>query len=571
MLNKTEIFINSIPDQVMVDLSHPERMSDTKNLVGFLCFATLVLTIIGLISRTDYSGFWECIALLWISLALIGLEYWSRKWSKRPKYFTLYLLSGFTTSITLFYFFTSEYWVKILTAVIGIFFWVIIIIWELAIVLPLFTSGKKLKKHAKLKSTLFVTILIIHVIFGMLLVGRNRGHLNTSSSLTTSASTDPGSPVLLSNGACISENFGSSGTYYYYETFSMSTSHYHLIALHTISPSNNFNLELFSDALYSNKIGSSNSTTQWDWIVYKPSSSGARYPRVHTTTGSGDALIEAERADDFINVGRGRVFLFHEQEVAKLFELFLSSSNTYTLKLTVPAGANFDLYVLRMATGSPIIEDFHASTNPLNGQPERIVFTPSSSADYALIVIRKSGSGQGVLRPQIGEIGSPPLNFGGSNITFFIMASIALSLLFITTLLQKNRWEYKAKRDKKTKRSAYQLFQPQLNIEEYRTYLRTLLTSNDFSIKKVSVLLDSIESKDIFAPLRGLPEYHALLNKIRKPPPSPVCRDCRGTDRCRWCGGNGTIPHGTGVITCQACKGSGRCLSPYHKKYLKTY
>jgi len=217
--------------------------------------------------------------------------------------------------------------------------------------------------------------------------------------LTQAASTNPSSPEYLSDDSYLHEYYSSASQYYYYSTYSMSSSDYHLIWLYTESSSDDFDLYLYSDSSYSDLVGSSLSSSQWDWLVYRPASSQSMYPKVYTYTGYGYAYIEAESGYD-MSVGSASYITLSASETAGLIEVSLSSSVHYLIGLNVPSGCDYDLYVFRTSAGSTVKQDYHSSASSTTGADESIAFTPLTTDTYAIVILRKSGSGTAKLSVQ---------------------------------------------------------------------------------------------------------------------------------------------------------------------------
>ncbi|NVM30352.1 MAG: hypothetical protein HWN65_16015 [Candidatus Helarchaeota archaeon] len=244
-------------------------------------------------------------------------------------------------------------------------------------------------------------------------VNNNKNILNTITNLPpidSTASTNPSSPVNLGDDVHKSENYNTTLQNYYYDTYSMDSADYHLIWLSEVNPVNQFDIVLFSDSGYLTPIGGSLPVSlQCNLIVYRPSSTQIMYPMVYTTSGTGDAYIEAESGDD-ISVGGSFSKSLNSTEVADMAEVDLSSSIEYNIHLSVPSGCDFDLFVFRTAPGSATPAEIYNSTSNVNGQDESIVFTPSTSDTYALVMVRVAGSG-------IGTVTAIALDFLNSDIS----------------------------------------------------------------------------------------------------------------------------------------------------------
>ncbi|MFX1294874.1 MAG: hypothetical protein ACFFD2_08475, partial [Promethearchaeota archaeon] len=158
-------------------------------------------------------------------------------------------------------------------------------------------------KRRLLYTSLIITIIIVYtyVILGNMLFIDNTSKFKNNS-LSTLKSTDPGNPIYLSNNTHYYSNYDIEFQNYYFKTYNMSafddsqdfqTPMFHLICLYTKNATSDFDLYLYNDSLYSNLVGNSTSGGL-DWLVYCSLTTGPIYPVVHTKTGTGEAIIEAE-------------------------------------------------------------------------------------------------------------------------------------------------------------------------------------------------------------------------------------------------------------------------------------
>jgi hypothetical protein len=207
------------------------------------------------------------------------------------------------------------------------------------------------------------------------------------------ASTDPDAPELLEDNSYQFETFPSNYTNYYYETYNMSASSYHLVWLHTLDyVHDDFDLYLYSDPDYSNKLGDSLGVGAMDWVVYNPSISNKTYVRVITFWGNGSARIEAETAQE-IAVGGSYTPSLDDEEMSELAQCDLETTQKYRITLTPDPTADWKFYVFRVAENNCTKEDLHTRDSGGVGEQEQIVFTPSANGTYALVMIRASGTG----------------------------------------------------------------------------------------------------------------------------------------------------------------------------------
>lgn len=216
------------------------------------------------------------------------------------------------------------------------------------------------------------------------------------STLNPAYSTNPLTPVTLVDDMSVWETYDVAGPFYYDAFFQLppTKSYYHLVWLYCWSATYNYDLFLYSDSSYSIEVGNSQSSTKWDWIVYRISSAKTMYPKVTTVSAVGfdDADIEYEAAVD-MDVGLSfDIDLDSAGEIFELLEINLASSKTYTFTLNVPATADFDMVIFRTAAESSTQLDVHKAETLGAGADETITFSPDTSTWYAVVIFLKSGS-----------------------------------------------------------------------------------------------------------------------------------------------------------------------------------
>lgn len=212
-----------------------------------------------------------------------------------------------------------------------------------------------------------------------------------SNSFDSLASTNPSSPTYLSDDSALYEYYSSSGYYYYRTSSSASSSYYHVV---WYIGSSSDNLYLYSDSSYSSMIGSCSSGSL-NWIVYRPSSSGYLYPRTYSNSG-GYGYIEWEDSSYSLSIGYSESGSLSSSEYIEIYNVYLSSSSSYSFSLDVPSGGDFDLYLCRLSYGSWVCHSGFStySANSGSGYDELISsYRPSTTDYYAIIVKRTSGSG----------------------------------------------------------------------------------------------------------------------------------------------------------------------------------
>lgn len=109
-----------------------------------------------------------------------------------------------------------------------------------------------------------------------------------------------------------------------------------------------------------------------------------------------DAAIECLRRAPFVTGPVSETLLTGRFEKrASGFNVYLTAGASRTFTLTVPAGADFDLYLYSPtpgANGNPVIVA-SSTTASTTGNTEKITYTPTTTAIYYLVVKRVSGAG----------------------------------------------------------------------------------------------------------------------------------------------------------------------------------
>ena len=201
-----------------------------------------------------------------------------------------------------------------------------------------------------------------------------------------------GSYTSLSDEAASYQSY-SSYTNYYYQTGYAYSGYYHVIWL---SSSYSDNLFLYSDSSFNYQLASSaRGSGDLNWVVVRPSSSQYYYPRVYSYSG-GYAYLEWESSSSSLYVGGSTYDSLGSSECVEIYEVYLSSSKTYTFTLDTPSSGDYDLYLYGVyyggATGSSGYSGCSVAYG--SGQDESISnFKPSTSDDYLIMVVRSSGSG----------------------------------------------------------------------------------------------------------------------------------------------------------------------------------
>ena len=242
--------------------------------------------------------------------------------------------------------------------------------------------------------------------------------LNKDSAISPSASNDPGAPQALIDDNWLYETYSASG-YWYYNTYTMSSSDYHLIWLYTTASAT---FSLFPNSSYTGAIDASFSTYGIDWLVHRPASAQVMYPRVYMGS-SGTGYIEAESGYDILTE-ESYGFSLSASEAGELFEVYLYTSEKYAITVDVPSTGDFALFVFYQNSGEISGYDSHDTNSGGLGTDERITLAPPLyTGTYAIVILRLSGSGTGYI--EVAIIPDVP----GFEISFIIMALAAAILL----------------------------------------------------------------------------------------------------------------------------------------------
>ena len=291
----------------------------------------------------------------------------------------------------------------------------------------------------KAKKAVHITLCVMCLTIGLILYINIANHTaipsnNEDSPLEPMESTNPSSPVYLSDDSYDYEYYPDTTTNYYYSCDGYSYD-YLLVWLYTYDYADDFDLYLYTDAAYSSGVATSMSGSQLDWVVYRPASSGYMYPKSYTYSGYGTAYIESETGYD-LTFGSQYSFALSSSESGEIFEESLSTSSTYTVYLEVPSGCDFNVYVFRTASGSSSKLDLHSSVSTTTGYDERIVFTPTSTDTYAIVVTRISGSGTGYLT--VYDYIYTPTRIPTFELFPALLALATIIFLYLTAFKKKN-------------------------------------------------------------------------------------------------------------------------------------
>jgi hypothetical protein len=260
------------------------------------------------------------------------------------------------------------------------------------------------EKQSMKKNKSFVLLLAGYLIFILAFSGNPINVINSNNSMNYTQkienilSSDPGSPTNLPDDSEIYESSYSSSQNYYYDTYEMSYSDYHLIWLYSVDPLDDFDLYLYSSSSYSSTyfFKSSTSTDNVDWIVYNPSFSRKIYPMVDPYD-SGDGIIGAESGHDG-EFGVSYTVCSGSQEIGDMYQFELYMGYEYVISLTVPSDTNLDLYAYYLSGGESADYDEYEnnSASEILGDDEEIVIAnPRQTELWAFVIIKKEGTGSG--------------------------------------------------------------------------------------------------------------------------------------------------------------------------------
>lgn len=244
--------------------------------------------------------------------------------------------------------------------------------------------------------------------------------------------TQGSSITTLSDDTSVYGNWPTQDIDYGYESYSLSTNEYHLFWLYYQNISNDMDLNLYSDISLTTLVEDSTRGDEVEWLVYYPSTYQSLYPAAYTDGGPNTGYIEVESGFD-ISVGNSHTEYLSPTDCADLVEVYLTTSNTYTIDLTVPATCDFDLYVFTLNSGTCTEVDLHSSTTTITGQDETITMTPTTSAYYAIVAIRRSGSGTSVI--EVNYVRRVISGFEFIFLIFGIITAISISLIFYKKIL----------------------------------------------------------------------------------------------------------------------------------------
>ncbi|MHA1231556.1 MAG: binary toxin-like calcium binding domain-containing protein [Candidatus Helarchaeota archaeon] len=223
------------------------------------------------------------------------------------------------------------------------------------------------------------------------LTNNNLNKLYNGSNLDDSWSSNPDNPETLTNGGMLHQWYSSVDATYYYNTYQMDYTNYHLIILWTNSGTDYADLYLYSDVDYTNLVDSSTSGPNIYWLVYKPTSSSFMYPKTWAQGVTLEHSIVAYSGYRMY-VGSSYTWDFTSYLCGGLSTVELTNDTSYTVDVEVPSNMDLELHVFRVPAGTCTKQDYHYSDGGGNGYDERVTFTPQYNGDYAILITRKSSS-----------------------------------------------------------------------------------------------------------------------------------------------------------------------------------
>jgi len=244
--------------------------------------------------------------------------------------------------------------------------------------------------------SLFLGLCMGSILFGAFNQQNNALIANSAENIVKPLeSTNPSSPTVLSDDNSLYEYYSSSD-YYYYKTGSASPSYYHVVWVQPTDSADDFDLYLYSTSTYSSyQTYSGRGSGYLDWVVFRPSSSQYYYPKVYREVGTGYAYIEWEISSTSLIFNNSYSGALSVSDCIEVYEVSLSTSLIYTFSLDVPTGADYDIYLYSFSAGATNSYGYYScSTNYGDGIDETILdYIPSYTGDYALLIVRRSGSG----------------------------------------------------------------------------------------------------------------------------------------------------------------------------------
>ncbi len=226
------------------------------------------------------------------------------------------------------------------------------------------------------------------------IINQSEGGMITDYPLANKASTNPSTPVPLQMDIPILDIIPNQTVYY--RTEAASDSCFHVVWESCIT-GHNLLMGLYPNTSYSGIIAQLGG-----WMILKPDVPRIMYLGLEPqTTETSTAYLGWESVSNLKSGAQGSGTL-SSAEYVDAYEIHLDSDRQYDLNLTVPAGADCDLYIYYTNTS---VSGYTIAYLPLvvqatigQGIDESLTdLSPAMSGDYIVVVVCESGTGTYVL------------------------------------------------------------------------------------------------------------------------------------------------------------------------------
>jgi hypothetical protein len=255
-------------------------------------------------------------------------------------------------------------------------------------------------------------------------------HPSNNIKIDPQASTDPFYPDPINNLLPLVDTY-TNGSLYYYYSWAVGSGHYYVLSMRPNSSSNRFDIYLYSDSFFSNSIpqGYAIGDDRTKYVVYRASSDLIIYPKIYRFSGTGDALIYASpSAQGYEGTTSPNAFdaSNYSYRLVSLRTLTLQSTEQYKIEWESDPGTIVDLHVFRLVAGSSEPLDLISKTDITS--TDYIEFIPSTTDDYAILLVRQSESGDGTLTINAGVFAIPAFEIIPILFAFAIIIAISLKM-----------------------------------------------------------------------------------------------------------------------------------------------
>jgi hypothetical protein len=172
--------------------------------------------------------------------------------------------------------------------------------------------------------------------------------VQTNPPLSSCLSSNPAAPTILQNDSALYETFNSLD-WYYYRTGLAEAGKYQVIWVHPTDPEKYITLNAYSDSSYTNLIACTTDPFYY-WVLLRPSLSQFIYAKA-LAGWSNPGYIEWEVVNRQLPLGSTVMGTLSGAEAIEAYQVMLSPNIYYNVNLTVPSGANFDLFIYYLAMG----------------------------------------------------------------------------------------------------------------------------------------------------------------------------------------------------------------------------